>query len=164
MNRTVAVAPVRKSVQVAVTPNRAFQIFTEGMSRWWIKSHSINKSPIKEIVIEPRVGGRWYERGDDGSTCDWGRVLLWEPPARLVLSWQITADWKYDPELRTEVEVRFVAEGRNGTRVELEHRLLDLYGARSEEMRGIFDSEMGWKGLLEAFAVRALATQGGQSP
>ncbi len=164
MNRTVAVAPVRKSVQVAVAPNRAFQIFTEGMSRWWIKSHSINKSPIKEIVIEPKVGGRWYERGDDGSTCDWGRVLLWEPPARLVLSWQITADWKYDPDLKTEVEVRFVAEGKNGTRVELEHRLLDRYGARSEEMRGIFDSEMGWKGLLEAFAVRALVTQGGQSP
>lgn len=164
MNRTVAVAPVRKSVQVAVTPTRAFQIFTEGMSRWWIKSHSINKSPIKEIVIEPRVGGRWYERGDDGSTCDWGRVLLWEPPARLVLSWQITADWKYDPDLKTEVEVRFVAEGKNGTRVELEHRLLDRYGARSEEMRGIFDSEMGWKGLLEAFAVRALANHGGESP
>jgi uncharacterized protein YndB with AHSA1/START domain len=157
MNKTIAVAPVRKSISVAAAPDRAFQVFTEGMSRWWIKSHSINKSPIKEIVIEPRVGGRWYERGDDGTTCEWGRVLSWEPPARLVLTWEITADWKHDPELKTEVEVRFVAEGNNVTRVELEHRRLDLYGARCDEMRGIFDSEMGWKGLLDAFAVRASA-------
>ena len=67
MNKTIAVAPVRKSINVAAAPDRAFHVFTEGMSRWWIKSHSINKSPIKEIVIEPRVGGRWYERGEDGS-------------------------------------------------------------------------------------------------
>ncbi len=89
MNETITVAPVRKSITVAAAPDRAFQVFTEGMSRWWIKSHSINKSPIKDIVIEPKAGGRWYERGDDGSTCDWGRVLSWEPPTRLVLSWEI---------------------------------------------------------------------------
>jgi uncharacterized protein YndB with AHSA1/START domain len=94
MNRTVTVAPVRKSINVAAAPDRAFHVFTAGMSRWWIKSHSINKkSPIKDIVIEPKAGGRWYERGEDGSTCDWGRVLSWEPPTRLVLSWEITADF-----------------------------------------------------------------------
>jgi uncharacterized protein YndB with AHSA1/START domain len=157
MNRTVIVAPVRKSINVRATPDRAFQVFTAGMSRWWIKSHSINKSPIKEIVIESKVGGRWYERGEDGSTCDWGRVLSWEPPNRLVLSWEITADWKHDPNLKTEVEVRFIADGKNATRVELEHRRLDLYGVRGDEMRSIFDSEMGWKGLLQAFAVSAVA-------
>jgi uncharacterized protein YndB with AHSA1/START domain len=158
MNRTVTVAPVRKSINVAAAPDRAFHVFTAGMSRWWLKSHSINKkSPIKDIVIEPKAGGRWYERGEDGSTCDWGRVLSWEPPTRLVLSWEITADWKHDPNLKTEVEVRFVAEGKNSTRVELEHRRLDLYGARGDEMRGIFDSEMGWKGLLAAFAASASA-------
>lgn len=108
-------------------------------------------------MIEPKAGGRWYERGEDGSTCDWGRVLAWEPPTRLVLSWEITADWKHDPDLKTEVEVRFVAEGENATRVELEHRRLDLYGARADEMRGIFDSEMGWTGLLAAFAGSASA-------
>ena len=164
MNRTVTVAPVRKSISVAAAPDRAFHVFTAGMSRWWIKSHSINKSPIKDIVIEPRAGGRWYERGDDGSTCDWGRVLSWEPPTRLLLSWEITADWKHDPNLKTEVEVRFVAEGKDATRVELEHRRLDLYGARGDEMRGIFDSEMGWKGLLAAFAASASAEQGGSNP
>lgn len=163
MNRIIAVAAVRKSVSVAVAPDRAFHVFTEGMSRWWIKSHSINNSPIKEIVIEPRVGGRWYERGDDGTTCEWGRVLSWEPPTRLVLTWEITADWKHDPDLKTEVEVRFVAAGKNGTRVELEHRRLDLYGTRCDEMRGIFDSEMGWKGLLDVFAARASA-EGGSKP
>jgi uncharacterized protein YndB with AHSA1/START domain len=108
-----------------------------------------------DAVIEPRVGGRWYERGDDGSTCDWARVLLWEPHSRLVLSWEISADWRHEPTLKTEAEVRFVAERENRTRVELEHRGLDAYGARRDEMRGIFDSDKGWKGLLDAFAARA---------
>jgi hypothetical protein len=91
----------------------------------------------------------------DGSECDWGRVLVWDPPSRIVLSWEISADWKHDPHLKTEVEVRFVADGENRTRVELEHRGLDAYGARRDEMRGIFDSDTGWKGLLDAFAARA---------
>jgi hypothetical protein len=100
-----------------------------------------------DAVIEPRVGGRWYERGDDGSTCDWGRVL----------SWEISADWQYDPNVKTEVEVRFIAEGKEGTCVELEHRHLDRYGARRDEMRGIFDSEGGWSCLLASFARAAEA-------
>jgi uncharacterized protein YndB with AHSA1/START domain len=157
MTRAITVAPVRKSIRVSATPERAFDIFTAGMSRWWNRQYSINKSPIREVVLEPTPGGRWFERGEDGSTCDWGRVLSWEPPTRLVLTWEITADWKHDPDLKTEVEVRFVAEGKDGTRVELEHRRLELYGARGEEMRGIFDSEMGWKGLLDAFAAHASA-------
>jgi uncharacterized protein YndB with AHSA1/START domain len=134
------------------------------MSPWWIKSHSINKSPIEDIVIEPKIGGCWYERGEDGSTCDWGRVLSWSRPTRLVPSWEITADWKHEPNLKTEVEVRFVAEGTNATRVEVEHRCLDLYGAHGDEMRSIFDSERGWKGLLAPFAAAASAEQGGSNP
>jgi uncharacterized protein YndB with AHSA1/START domain len=108
-----------------------------------------------DAVIDPRAGGRWYECGDDGSTCDWGRVLSWQPPSRLVLSWDISADWLPDATLKTEIEVRFIAEGKDGTRVELEHRHLDRYGARRDEMRRIFESDMGWKGLLDAFADRA---------
>jgi uncharacterized protein YndB with AHSA1/START domain len=100
-----------------------------------------------DTVIEPHVGGRWYERGDDGSTCDWGRVL----------SWEISADWQHAPNLKTEVEVRFVEAGKDATRVELEHRHLDQYGARREEMRGIFDNESGWNGLLGSFARAAKA-------
>ena len=105
-----------------------------------------------DAVVEPQVGGRWYERGDDGSTCDWGRVLLWEPPSRLVLSWDINAEWQPEPTLNTEIEVRFIPEGENVTRVELEHRHLDRYGARREEMRRIFDVEGDWGRLLALFA------------
>jgi uncharacterized protein YndB with AHSA1/START domain len=152
---------LRKVVSLQAPPAVAWRVFTKEMGTWWpLASHKIGAAKAVDAVIEPRVGGRWYERGDDGSTCDWGRVLAWEPPTRLVLSWEITADWKHDPDLKTEVEVRFVAEGEHGTRVELEHRHLDLYGARRDEMRGIFDSEAGWKGLLEAFAARASAEGG----
>lgn len=108
-------------------------------------------------MIEPKVGGRWYERGDDGSTCDWGRVLAWEPPKRLVLTWDISADWQFDPNLKTELEIRFVPEGAASTRVELVHRHLDRYGARRDEMRRIFDSSGDWGRLLQMFAGVAVA-------
>jgi uncharacterized protein YndB with AHSA1/START domain len=105
-----------------------------------------------DAVIEPRVGGRWYERGDDGSTCDWGSVLAWEPHSRLVLSWDISADFQYDPTLKTEIEVRFIPDGDDRTRVELVHRHLDRYGPRRDEMWTIFDSTGDWGKILESFA------------
>src|SRR5262249_3489451 len=111
---------VRKVVDVQAPPLVAWHVFTEQMGTWWpLRMYKIGKANAVEGISEPRVGGRWYERGDDGSTCDWGRVLVWEPPARLVLSWDITADWQYDPALQTEIEVRFIAEGNAATRVEL---------------------------------------------
>jgi uncharacterized protein YndB with AHSA1/START domain len=110
-----------------------------------------------DAVIEPHVGGRWYERGDDGSTCQWGSVVAWEPYSRLVLSWDISAEWQYDPTLKTEIELRFVPDGSDCTRVELEHRHLDRYGARRDEMRRIYDTEGDWGRLLEAFAQTAEA-------
>jgi uncharacterized protein YndB with AHSA1/START domain len=144
---------VRKLVSVNAPPAVAWRVFTEQMGTWWpLASHKIGKAPAVDAVIEPRVGGRWYERGEDGSTCDWGRVLSWDPPSRLVLSWDINADWQYDPDLGTEIELRFIAQGKDGTRVELEHRRLDRYGARRDEMRRIFDTEGDWGRLLEAFA------------
>jgi uncharacterized protein YndB with AHSA1/START domain len=147
---------LRKVVSVKAPPEIAWRVFTEKMGTWWpLATHKIGKAKAVDAVIEPRVGGRWYERDDDGSTCDWGRVLAWEPPSRLVLSWEISADFQYDPNLKTEVEVRFITEGKDGTRVELEHRYLDRYGARRDQVRRIFDSDAGWKGLLEAFAARA---------
>jgi uncharacterized protein YndB with AHSA1/START domain len=147
-------APIRHSVEVKVPPARAFAIFTAEASRWWLKTHSISatKSPIKDVVIEPRAGGRWYERGEDGSECDWGQVLAWEPPSRLLLAWQINADFKYDPSLLTEVELRFTPTG-SGTLVELEHRLIERMGERGAGMRDAFTR--GWGLLLESFAQHA---------
>ncbi|MDF2809974.1 MAG: hypothetical protein K0S56_1005 [Microvirga sp.] len=148
---TVTPAPVRKSIIVKAEAVRAFEVFTAGMGRWWPGSHSIGSSPMKAAVIEPRVGGRWFERGEDGSECDWGRVLAWEPPSRVVLAWQIDAAWRFDPTLVTEVEVRFIPEG-NATRVELEHRDIERFGDQAEAARGALDSPGGWSGLLERFA------------
>ena len=113
-----------------------------------------------DSIVEPRVGGRWYELGEDGSTCQWGSVLLWEPPSRLVLSYDITADWQYDPTRKTELEIRFIAESASRTRVELEHRCLDRYGAHRDQMRRIFDTEGDWGRLLQAMAQIAEAEKG----
>ncbi|GLQ53513.1 SRPBCC family protein [Devosia nitrariae] len=150
MNRTVTIAPVRKTITVAATPEHAFRFFTQSMSRWWNKGYTIGKSPQKDVVVEPRAGGRWFERGENGSECQWGKVLTWDPPNRVVLAWQITPQWTYDEEILTELDVRFLDEGGK-TRVELEHRL-DAYGAAAEQMRELFDGPGGWMGLLEAYA------------
>jgi uncharacterized protein YndB with AHSA1/START domain len=153
---------VRRVVSVKAPPEVAWRVFTEQMGTWWpLAWAKIGKANAVDAVIEPHVGGRWYERGDDGSTCDWGTVLSWEPPSRLVLSWDINADWQHDPNLKTEVEVRFIADGKNATRVELEHRRLDRYGARRDEMRAIFEKEGDWGRFLEMFAARASAEYGG---
>jgi uncharacterized protein YndB with AHSA1/START domain len=152
---------VRKVSMVAAPPVVAWRVFTERMGTWWpLAVYKIGKVNAVDAVIEPRVGGRWYECGDDGSTCDWGSVLVWEPPSRLVLSWDVSADWQYDPELKTEIEIRFIAVGEDGTRVELEHRKLDRYGARRDEMRRIFDTEGDWGRLLAMFAARAAEGEG----
>jgi uncharacterized protein YndB with AHSA1/START domain len=144
---------VRKVVRVQAPQAIAWRVFTEGMSRWWpLGQYKIGKATAIAAVVEPFVGGRWYERGEDGTTCDWGKVLAWEPSARLVLTWDIGADWQYDPGLGTEIEIRFVAEGESVTRVELEHRRLDRYGARRDEMRAIFDKGGDWGRVLEMFA------------
>ena len=155
MSRTITVAPVRKSVRVSAAPARAFEVFTAGFARWWPRSHTIGKVPQKEAVIEPRAGGRWYERGEDGSECEWGKVLVWEPPTRVVLGWQLDPDFRFDPNVVTEVEVRFIAEGEGATRVELEHRNLERFGERGEVLREKVGSPNGWSKLLEEFAACA---------
>ena len=149
---------VRKVIQVDAPQETSWKVFTSQMGTWWPLAHyKIGKAKAVDAVLEPKVGGRWYERGEDGSTCEWGSVLSWEPCSRLVLSWDITADWQYDPTLKTEIEVRFIAENAERTRVELEHRRLDRYGARRDEMRRIFDTEGDWGQLLAGFAQVAAA-------
>lgn len=146
---------VRKTISVAAPQDLAWRVFTEQIGTWWpLARFKIGKVNAVDAVIEPRVGGRWYECGEDGSTCDWGSVLAWEPTSRLLLSWDITADWQYDPALKTELEIRFIAEGTRATRVELEHRKLDRYGARRDQMREIFDKTGDWGQLLALFARR----------
>src|SRR5439155_20279150 len=95
--------------------------------------------------------GRWYQTGIDGSECDTGKVVVWEPPTRLVLAWQITPEWTFDPDLITEVELRFTAEGEGVTRVELEHRNLERVGENPEATRTAVDSPGGWTAILESF-------------
>jgi uncharacterized protein YndB with AHSA1/START domain len=147
---------VSKVMTVRAPQEVAWRVFTEQMGTWWpLAMYKIGKVNAVDIVIEPRVGGRWYERGVDGSTCDWGSVLVWEMPSRLVLSWDINADWQYDPALKTEIEIRFIPESEALTRVELEHRRLDRYGARRAEMREIFDKTGDWSRLLASFASTA---------
>jgi hypothetical protein len=149
---TRTVHPVRKQIVVRAPQATCFEVFTARMGSWWIPSHSIGDEPQADVVVEPHAGGRWYERGEGGAECDWGRVLVWEPPARVVLAWQIGASWAFDAELRTEVEVRFEATGPESTTVTLEHRGLDGFGDHAEDMRSRFDSEGGWSGLLQRFA------------
>jgi uncharacterized protein YndB with AHSA1/START domain len=157
MTRTIQPAPVRKSILVKVAPSRAFEVFTTRFADWWPSSHKIGASAYKTSVLEPRVGGRWCEIGEDGVACDWGEVLIWEPPARLVLAWRIGADWKYDPAIATEVEVNFTALADGATRVDLEHRHLERLGENAGGMREAFDSPGGWGGILERYAAAAIA-------
>jgi len=154
MNLHIHPAPVRKSIHVNAPPQRAFEVFTAGIGRWWPKSHKIGAAEMEKPVIEPREGGRWYERDVDGSECEIGKVLVWEPPARLVLAWQLGADWKYDPDLVTEVEVTFTPES-GGTRVELEHRHLERMGEDAEAAREAIGSPNGWGLILQLYSESA---------
>ena len=153
------VPPIRKEVLVATTPERAFHVFTDGIDRWWPREHHIGSSPLAREVLEPGVGGRWYGVSDDGTECEVGKVLRWEPPARLVLAWQIGADWKYDARFVTEIEVTFTAEGPRSTRGVLEHRDLHRYGVAAEALRKEMDSQGGWGITMERFAVAASAPE-----
>jgi len=149
---------VRKSITIEAPASHVFAVFVERIDAWWPRKNHIGRTETFSAVIEPRIGGRWFERGDDGSECDWGTVLDWEPPHNLLLSWNINADWQYDPSSLTEVEVRFIEEGPGRTRVELEHRKLELFADKAQMMRAIFDSDEGWLGTLQALREAALKT------
>jgi uncharacterized protein YndB with AHSA1/START domain len=156
MNRTMQIAPVRKTVTVEASPERAFAVFTAGIDRWWPKSHGIGATPVRESIIEPFVGGRWYTRCEDGTDVVVGHVRVWEPAQRFIVSWEISAEWKPDARaaFASEVEVRFAAEAGGRTRVELEHRNFECMGpAPGETMRKAVDG--GWPALLELFAKEA---------
>jgi uncharacterized protein YndB with AHSA1/START domain len=144
---------VTRTVTVEATRERAFTVFTEKFFTWWPAGHHIGDAELADAVIEPVAGGRWYERGTDGVECDWGQVLAYEPPARVLLSWHLQADWSYDPDpaRASEVEVRFVEEAPGRTRVELEHRHIERH-ADHERVRTGVDSPGGWAGILVTYA------------
>ena len=155
MQQTAATS-VREEIHVDAPIERAFEVFTKEMGSWWPSDHHILEADLAEMVFEPRAGGHIYDRGVDGSECPWARVLAYEPPNRLVFSWDIGLDWKLqtDPDKTSEVEVQFVAEGTDRTRVELAHRNLERHGDGWEQMRDAVGSPGGWGRGLESFGER----------
>lgn len=147
--RTIKPAPIRKTLTVKAAPERAFRIFTEGFDRWWPRTHTVGEAPLKTAVLEPRLGGRWYGVSETGVEDTWGEVLVWEPPARLVLAWRIDGAFKCDPNVHTEVEVAFHDAGGGITRVEFEHRGLEGLGVRVAEASQAMDG--GWGTILLRF-------------
>jgi uncharacterized protein YndB with AHSA1/START domain len=157
MSTQVTDTSVRRSITVEVPIERAFSVFTDGIGTWWSPDHHILQGELAEMVFEPHVGGHLYDRGVDGTECRWSRVLAYEPPSRVVFSWDINLEWQIetDPRKTSEVEVRFTADGPARTLVELEHRNIDRHGEGWERMRDAVGSPDGWS--LEPFAAAARA-------
>jgi uncharacterized protein YndB with AHSA1/START domain len=146
----MTIAPIVRTVTVKASPQRAFDAFTAHMGQWWPADHSIAAQPRETLVMEPQAGGRWFERSADGTETEWGKVLAWDPPGRVLLAWQINSSWAYDPGLVTEVEMSFADQGDGATLVTLEHRNLERLGENAETMAGQLGN--GWPGLLQKFA------------
>jgi len=148
--RTIAIAPVKKSLTVKTPQARAFDVFFNGIDRWWPREHHLGATPLVKSIIEPRLGGRWYSKHEDGSETVTGHMKVWEPPSRVIFSWEINAQWKPDSSVGSEVEVRFIAVDANTTRVELEHRNFESLGEEGgTKMRNNVDG--GWPGILDLF-------------
>jgi uncharacterized protein YndB with AHSA1/START domain len=150
--QSVATA-VRVAIVVEAPIERAFRVFTEDFDRVKPREHNMLEVEIAQTVFEPRVGGRVYDRGVDGSECQWARVLAFEPPNRVVFSWDISPQWQLESDLdkTSEVEVRFIAESAERTRVELEHRNLDRHGQGWEGERDAVGGGGGWPLYLQRF-------------
>lgn len=150
----MSIAPIIRTVEVRPAPARAFELFAAHMGDWW-PGATVGKKPHAVIVIEPRSGGRWYERDADGVETQWGKVLAWEPPGRLLLNWQLNGTFTYDPDLVTELELTFAPTESGGTLVTLEHRNLERFGAsaagHAERLRN------GWPSKVDGFAKYANA-------
>ena len=150
------VPDISGKITVSVPVEQAFRVFTSSFDSWWPREYHFGQAEMAEAILEPGEGGRWYERGTDGTERDWGRVLVWEPPQRLVVTWQTNGLYQYDPDPAhaSEIEVRFTADGPEQTVVELEHRYLDRL-ASGDAIRGMIQSGGGWIAILELFAKAA---------
>jgi len=145
----MSIEPVRRSVRTKAAPARAFEIFTGQIGLWWPRGRTAGGKPHVDLLIEPRVGGRWFERDADGVETDTGKVLAWEPPRRLILAWQLDARKQYDPDLITEVEITFSPADGGGTVVALEHRNLERFRTDPETWAAAI--HRGWTEMLEIF-------------
>jgi uncharacterized protein YndB with AHSA1/START domain len=154
MSTQAAETSVRTSIVVEAPIERAFRVFTEDFGSFKPAEHNLLDAEIAETVFEPRVGGHLYDRGVDGSECRWARVLAYEPPERVVISWDISPQWQLETDLEktSEVEVRFTSETPERTRVELEHRNLDRHGEGWEATREGVRGEGGWPLYLQRYA------------
>jgi uncharacterized protein YndB with AHSA1/START domain len=154
MTTDTAATSVRTEIVVNVPPERAFQLFTERFDQIKPREHNMLGAEIVQSVFEPRAGGRVFDRSADGRECQWGRVLAYEPPTRIVFTWDISPHWQIetDPSRSSEVEVRFVAEGERRTRVELEHRHLERHGEGWQGLAEGVRGDQGWPLYLNRFA------------
>jgi uncharacterized protein YndB with AHSA1/START domain len=154
MTTPAAATSIRHEIVVRAPIARAFSVFTDDFGTFKPREHNMLSVDIAETVFEPRVGGRVFDRGVDGSECHWARVLAYDPPERVVISWDINPQWQIETDLEktSEVEVRFIAEAADRTRVELEHRNLDRHRDGWEAVRDGVDSEAGWPLYLQRFA------------
>jgi uncharacterized protein YndB with AHSA1/START domain len=156
MSAPAEATSVHHEIVVDAPIERAFSVFTEDFGSFKPPEHNLLDVEIAETVFEPCVGGHLYDRGTDGSECHWARVLVYEPPRRVVISWDINPQWQIenDPEKTSEVDIRFIAETPQRTRVELEHRNLDRHLEGWEAVRDGVDSDAGWPLYLRRFAER----------
>jgi len=159
MSTQASETSIRNSIVVEAPIERAFSVFTDGFGSFKPPEHNMLEAEIAETVFESHVGGHIYDRGVDGSECRWARVLAYEPPNRVIFSWDISPQWQIETDLdkTSEVEVRFVAEAPERTRVELEHRNLDRHGEGWEPERDAVAGDGGWPLYLSRFAERVSA-------
>jgi uncharacterized protein YndB with AHSA1/START domain len=147
-------ATITKDIVVNAPIDMAFHVFTARFGDFKPREHNLLGAPITETIFEPRVGGHILDRAEDGTECRWARILAYEPPSRVVFSWDIGSTWQleHDPDHTSEVEVRFTADGPTRTRVQLEHRLLDRHGDGWEGVRDGVESDGGWPLYLQRYA------------
>jgi uncharacterized protein YndB with AHSA1/START domain len=157
MTKTVEEVVVRKSIRVRVPIEQAFSAFVEQMEAWWPAEHHIGAKPFQSIFVEPRIGGRWYERDAEGKECDWGTVRAWDPPRLVTFSWHLGPDWKFNPDLAkaSDVAIRFTPEGTTATLVELVHSGFERHGEGYERLRMMLDGPDAWTSTLAAFVKAA---------
>lgn len=151
MNSATGLA-VHRTIEVAAERTRAFDVFVN-MTAWWpLDTHTIGAAPARASVVEPHAGGRWYAVDANGDEQNIGRVVLFEPPARIVLTWEVGCGFTADQAIRSELEIHFTPISDERTRIDLEHRHLETYGERAEEMRTLYDGDEAWTYVLGRFA------------